>query len=83
MNISIRPEQPADIDEIYELNTLVFEQENEARLVDQVRQGSHFIPELSLAAYSDDKLIGYILFFRDHHHKWRLPLSKFGFNIDW
>lgn len=62
MNISIRPEQPADIEDIYELNTLVFEQENEARLVDQVRQGSHFIPELSLVAYSDDKLIGYILF---------------------
>lgn len=74
MNIQIRPEHPADIDDIYELNTLVFEQENEARLVDQVRQGSHFIPELSLVAYSDDKIIGYILFSRitiangDYHH---------------
>jgi predicted N-acetyltransferase YhbS len=62
MNISIQPETPDDIDEIYELNQLVFEQDNEARLVDHVRQGPHFIPELSLVAYSDEKLIGYILF---------------------
>jgi putative acetyltransferase len=62
MNISIRPEQPDDTDEIYELNQLVFEQDNEARLVDHVRQGLHFIPELSLVATSDEKLIGYILF---------------------
>jgi len=62
MNISIRPEQPDDTDEIYELNQLVFEQDNEARLVDHVRHGPHFIPELSLVAYLNDKLIGYILF---------------------
>ncbi|THU41944.1 N-acetyltransferase [Niastella caeni] len=62
MNISIRPEQPADIDEIYELNKLVFGQDNEAKLVDHVRQGSNFIPQLSLVAFSDDELIGYILF---------------------
>lgn len=62
MNISIRPEEPADIDEIYELNRLVFGQDNEARLVEHIRQGPNFIPQLSLVAYSDDKLIGYILF---------------------
>lgn len=62
MNISIRPELSADIDEIYELNKLVFGQENEARLVDHVRQGPNFIPQLSLVAFSDDNLIGYILF---------------------
>jgi putative acetyltransferase len=62
MNISIRPEHQTDIDEIYELNKLVFGQENEARLVDHVRQGPNFIPQLSLVAFSDDNLIGYILF---------------------
>ena len=62
MNISIRPEHSADIDEIYDLNKLVFGQENEARLVDHVRQGPNFIPQLSLVAFSDDNLIGYILF---------------------
>jgi putative acetyltransferase len=40
----------------------VFGQENEAKLVDQVRQGPHFIPQLSLVAFSDEDLIGYILF---------------------
>jgi predicted N-acetyltransferase YhbS len=62
MNISIRPEETADIDDIYELNRLVFGQDNEARLVDHIRQGPNFIPQLSLVAYSDEQLIGYILF---------------------
>jgi putative acetyltransferase len=62
MNISIRAEKPADIEEVYELNKLVFGQENEAKLVDNVRQGPHFIPQLSLVAFSDEELIGYILF---------------------
>jgi putative acetyltransferase len=75
MNISIRPEKVADIDDIYELNTLVFGQENEAKLVDHIRQGANFIPQLSLLAFSDDKLIGYILFSKtaisngDYHHQ--------------
>jgi predicted N-acetyltransferase YhbS len=64
MNISIRPEQPADLEEIYDLNKLVFGQDNEAKLVDHVRQGPNFIPELSLVAFSDNELIGYILFSR-------------------
>jgi putative acetyltransferase len=61
MNIEIRPETPADIDEIYELNRVVFGQDNEAKLVDFVRGGNNYIPELSLVAISDDKIIGYIL----------------------
>jgi predicted N-acetyltransferase YhbS len=62
MNISIRPEDPVDIDEIYELNRIVFGQDNEAKLVDHIRQGPNFIPQLSLVAFSDEELIGYILF---------------------
>lgn len=61
MNISIRPEKPADIDDIYELNSIVFGNDNEAKLVDYVRHTSKFIPELSLVALSDDKIIGYIV----------------------
>lgn len=64
MKISIRPEEPDDIHEIYDLNKLVFGQDNEAKLIDHVRQGPNFIPELSLVAFSDDELIGYILFSR-------------------
>ncbi|OQP67322.1 hypothetical protein A3860_02925 [Niastella vici] len=75
MNISIHPEKPDDIDDVFELNKLVFGQENEARLVDHVRQGPNFIPELSLVAYSDGLLIGYILFSKvtitngDYHYQ--------------
>jgi predicted N-acetyltransferase YhbS len=64
MNIEIRPEIPADIDEINDRSKLVFGQDNEAKLVDHVRQGPNFIPQLSLVAFSDDELIGYILFSR-------------------
>jgi putative acetyltransferase len=64
MTISIRPEQPADIQEIYDLNKLVFGQDNEAKLVDHVRQGANFIPQLSLVALLDNELIGHILFSR-------------------
>jgi putative acetyltransferase len=62
MDLSFRPEDLRDIDEIYELNKEVFGQDNEARLVDVIRQGPNFIPELSLVAVSEDKLIGYVLF---------------------
>jgi predicted N-acetyltransferase YhbS len=88
MNISIRPELPADIDEIYELNTLVFGQDKEARLVDYVRHGSGFIPELSLVAVSDEKIIGYILFSKiviangDNRHE-SLGLSSIMVHPDW
>jgi predicted N-acetyltransferase YhbS len=61
MNISIRPEQADDIDGIYELNRIVFGQDNEARLIDHIRQGPDFIPELSLVAIANQTVIGYIL----------------------
>lgn len=61
MNISIRPEKEDDIDGIYELHRIVFGEVNEARLIDHIRQGPHFIPELSLVATTHDAIIGYIL----------------------
>ena len=64
MNISIRPEHQADIEEIHELNQVVFGQDNEAKLIDMVREGPDFIPELSLVAVEEDKIVGYILFTR-------------------
>ena len=64
MNIQIRAEQQEDIPDIFELNKIVFGQDNEAKLVDHVREGPNFIPALSLVAVSDDKIVGYILFSR-------------------
>ena len=60
--ISIRSEKPEDVIAIYEVNLLAFGRENEARLVDELRTSSGFIPELSLVACEDGEIVGHILF---------------------
>jgi putative acetyltransferase len=62
MIITVRPEQQADVDDIYELNKLAFGQENEARLVDLLRTAPGYVPGLSLVATADNSLVGHILF---------------------
>src|SRR5688572_12668622 len=62
MIITVRPEQQADIDEIYELNKLAFGKENEARLVDLLRTAPGFVPGFSLVAIADSAVVGHILF---------------------
>jgi len=62
MDLKIRQENKDDIKEIYEINTLAFGQENEAKLVDLLRDGDTFVPELSLVATIDNKIVGHILF---------------------
>jgi putative acetyltransferase len=59
---SIRPEQPIDIDQIHELHRAAFRGPAEAELVDAIRAGSGFIPELSLVAVADDgSVLGHVL----------------------
>ena len=60
--IIIRPEKPTDYKAVYEINKLAFKQEKEANLVEKIRQIPNYIPELSLVALKDNKLVGYILF---------------------
>lgn len=62
MDIKIREENKDDIKGIYEINTLAFGRENEAKLVDLLRNSNAFIPELSLVATVDNKIVGHILF---------------------
>jgi putative acetyltransferase len=64
--VHIRPELPADVPAVARVNTRAFGQDNEARLVDTIRRGPHFIPELSLVAESDGVVTGYILFSSIH-----------------
>jgi len=62
MNILIRKEEEKDYKNIYEVNRLAFEQENESKLVEKIRVGSNFIPDLSLVADIDNRIVGHILF---------------------
>jgi putative acetyltransferase len=62
MDILIRPESPADCLAIRQVNEQAFGKPNEARIVEEVRESPFFIPELSLVAERDSKIVGHILF---------------------
>ena len=62
---AIRPEQPIDIDQIHELHRAAFRGAEEAELVDAIRAGAGFIPELSLVAVAaDGSVLGHVLISR-------------------
>jgi putative acetyltransferase len=58
----IRPETAEDIGAIYEVNRLAFGQENEAKLVNELRKAPAFVSGLSLVAVDNINVIGHILF---------------------
>lgn len=59
---TIRLEQPVDLDQIHELHRAAFSGEGEAELVDAIRSGPTFVPELSLVAVTDDgSILGHVL----------------------
>ena len=62
MNVTIRKEEEKDYKKVYEVNCLAFQQEDESKLIEKIRKGKNFIPELSLVAEIDDEIIGHILF---------------------
>ena len=74
MDLKIRQENIGDFKEIHNLNSLAFGQESEAKLVDLLRESEVFVPELSLVATIDSKIVGHILFTKikiidDHQNK--------------
>lgn len=65
--MNIRKEQPADHAEIYSVVKKAFDSAEykdgtEQDLVNALRKGSAYIPELSLVAEENRKIIGYIMF---------------------
>lgn len=60
--IIICPETLEDYTAISEVHKLAFGQENEARLVKNIRQAANFNPKLSLVAIKNEKVVGHILF---------------------
>ena len=62
---TLRPELPIDLDQIHELHRAAFFGSAEAELVDAIRSGPDFIPDLSLVAVTaDDSVLGHILISR-------------------
>lgn len=62
MSIKIRKEEENDRIQIYEVNKLAFQQENEGKLIEKIRKSENFIPELSIVAELDNRIVGHILF---------------------
>jgi putative acetyltransferase len=57
----IRPERPGDGAAIRAVHTAAFGRDMEARIVDDLRRTSSFIPELSLVAEEDGEVRGHVL----------------------
>lgn len=67
MNIEIRRESIKDNNEVYKLVKEAFETAehadgNEQDLVNKLRESESYIPELSLVALLDNKIVGHIMF---------------------
>ena len=60
--MNIRCETHSDYQAIAEVNLQAFGQENEARLVEAVRNSDRYIPNLSLVAEVDKVVVGHLIF---------------------
>lgn len=58
---TIRAERPGDEPAIYEVVAAAFGRPEEARLVDAIRASEEFVPELSLVAERDGRIVGHVM----------------------
>ena len=61
-NLEIRPEESKDYSQITQVSNLAFGRENEAKLIEKIRESNNYLPELSLIAQLDNKIVGHIMF---------------------
>jgi len=59
--VAIRPERPADEDGIATVVQRAFGSPNEAKLVAAIRESQNFVPEWSLVATADERVIGHVM----------------------
>ena len=59
--VSIRAEAPAERDAIAEVVASAFGSPAEARLVERIRASSNFVPELSLVAELEGRVVGHVM----------------------
>ena len=57
----IRREKKEDFKSIYEINYQAFKQKNESELIERIRGSKNFVPELSLIAETNGRIVGHIL----------------------
>ncbi|RUS46930.1 GNAT family N-acetyltransferase [Cohnella sp. AR92] len=58
----IRTENEREYQEVYDLNYQAFgNREDESKLVERIRTSEGFVPELSLVAEMDDRIVGHLL----------------------
>ncbi len=62
--ITVRAETPSDIQAIDVVNISAFQGEGEAQLVSELRNSTHYIPELSLVAEYKGRLVGHLMLSR-------------------
>lgn len=61
ISISIKSEQPHQNEEVHAVIKAAFGKDNEVELVKNLRHSRHFIPELSMVALMDDKVVGHAM----------------------
>lgn len=59
--MDIRRESPPDYDGISRIVTAAFGRAAEARVVERIRASDHYLPELSLVAVDDERLVGHVM----------------------
>jgi putative acetyltransferase len=60
--VIIRPETPGDYPGVARVNVAAFDEENEAHLIELIRQTDLYVPGLSLVAVEGDQVIGHVMF---------------------
>jgi putative acetyltransferase len=60
-DVLVRPEEPADREEVARVVATAFRSEAHARLVEALRASPGFVPSLSLVAVGDRRVVGHVM----------------------